>query len=234
MRIEGHQTYAADREMLWSLLHDPNALARVLPGCESLETRGPHGFWGMFVVRMGQTMETFSGVLSLERSVPLESWEFTARGSNLDGAIACRGHVLLSDEGPGLTTLTYVTDIEVSGRPAQLTQRMLQTTARSFARRSLEGLQQQIDARTRGYTPAVKSDGGTRGASSPLALERLVLRRRLILIALVLLAALFFWRRAGNRRERLVAGQLAELLDGAGLASSVPAEPSPALLRVVA
>ena len=234
MKIEGHQTYAANREMLWSLLHDPDALARILPGCESLEARGPHEFQGTFAVRVGQMVEHFSGSLSLEQSVPLESYEFIARGNNPDGAIACRGRVLLSDEGPDHTTLAYEADIEVSGRPAQLTQRMLQTTARSFARRSLEGLQQQIDARTRGYTPAVKSDGVTRGASSPLALERLVLRRRLILIALVLLAALFFWRRAGNRRERLVAGQLAELLDGAGLASSVPAEPSPALLRVVA
>lgn len=235
MKIEGHQTYAVDREMLWSLLHDPIALARVLPGCESLEARGPHGFWGMFVVRVGQTKETFTGTLSLERSVPLESYEFIARGNNPDGAIACWGSVFLSGEAPGHTTLAYTADIDVSGRPAQLTQRMLRTTAQSFARRSLEALQQQIDGGTHGYTvPAARSDGFARGVSSPLTLERLVFRRRMVIIVLALLAALFFWQRTGNRRKRLVAEQVAELLDGAGLASPVSAELSSAPPQVAA
>jgi hypothetical protein len=45
----------------------------------------------------------------------------------------------------------------------------------------------------------------------------------LITAALVLLAALLFFRRAGNRRERLVAEQVAELLDQSGLATSTAA-----------
>lgn len=236
MKIEGHQTYAVDREVLWLLLHDPYALARVLPGCESLEALGSHEFQGTFAVRVGQMMESFSGTLSLEKSIPLESYEFIAKGNNSDGAITCRGRVLLRDEGSNHTTLAYEADIEVSGRPAQLTQRMLLTTARSFARRSFEALQQQIDVRDNVYAtrsgtaPAMSGRGTAHGASSSRSLERLVFRRRLILAALVLLAALFFRQRAANRRERLVAEQVAGLLDGAGLASPTPTDPSPATL----
>ena len=239
MKIEGHQTYAADREMLWSLLHDPDALARILPGCESLEAHGPHEFQGTFAVRVGQMAEHFSGSLSLDQSVPLESYEFIAKGNNPDGAITCRGRVLLSDEGPDHTMLAYEADVEVAGRPAQLTQRMLQTTARAFARRSLEALQEQVDVRTGVHATPVGAVSaawgrGTARVSSPRALDRLVFRRRLILAALVLLAVLFFRQRAANRRERLVAEQVAELLDEVGLASPASDEPSSAALRVSA
>ena len=239
MKIEGHQTYAANREILWSLLHDPDALARLLPGCESLEAHGPHEFQGTFAVRVGQMVEHFSGSLSLEQSVPLESYEFIARGNNPDGAITCRGRVLLSDEGPDHTTLAYEADIEVSGRPAQLTQRMLQTTARSFARRSFEALQEQVDGPAHAHTtPMVAATAawgrGAARASSSRALDRLVFRRRLILAALVLLAVLFFRQRAATRRKHLVAEQVAELLDGAGLTSPASDEPSSAALRVSA
>jgi hypothetical protein len=147
--------------------------------------------------------------------------------------------VLLSDEGSDHTALAYEADIEVSGRPAQLTQRMLQTTARSFARRSFEALQEQVDDRTHahatptGAAPAAWGRGAAR-ASSSRALDRLVFRRRLILAALVLLAVLFFRQRATTRRKRLVAEQVAELLDGAGLTSPASDEPSSAALRVSA
>ena len=234
MRIEGQQTYVTGQEVLWSLLHDPDTLARVLPGCEALEALGPHEFRGTFSIRLGQMVETFTGNLSLERSIPWQSYHFVARGKNPEGVIACRGRVILRDEGQEQTTLAYEAEIEVSGRPAQLTERMLQTTARSFVRRSLDVLQQQVDIRSRVHTTSAWGEGATRSAQSSHALDRLIFRRRLISAALVLLATLFLWRRASNRRERLVAEQVAELLDEAGLITPTSAGLPPVTPRGVA
>lgn len=232
MRIEGQQTYATSRDVLWSLLHDPITLARILPGCESLEAVSADEFRGSFSVRVGQTEETFSGTLSLSRAFPPQSYDFVAQGDNPDGGILCKGRVTLRAEVPDSTTLAYEADIDVSGRPAQLTERMHLTTARSFARRSLDALQQQVAIRTRVYTTSAGNspagwgaNSGPRAPSSP-ALESLMFRRRLITSALVLLVAFFFLRRAGNRRERLVAEQVVELLDQSGLTT-----PSAATMR---
>lgn len=229
MKIEGQQTYATSRDVLWSLLHDPVTLTRILPGCESLEAVSADEFRGSFAVRVGQTVETFSGTLSLSRALPPHSYDFVAQGNNSDGGIHCRGRVTLRAEVPDSTTLAYEADIDVAGRPTQLTDRMLLTTARSFARRSLEALQQQVAIRTRVYTTSAGTPpvgwGGESALRAPTsqALDRLLFRRRLITAALVLLAALLFFRRAGNRRERLVAEQVAELLDQSGLATSTAA-----------
>ncbi len=234
MRIEGQQTFAAGRDVLWSLLHDPVTLARVLPGCESLQAVSTDEFRGTFALRVGQLVETFTGTLLLSRAVPPQSYDFQASGNNPEGAVTCRGRVTLHPEGPDSATLAYTADIEVSGRPAQLTERMLQTTARSYARRSLETLEQQVAIRTRVYTTTVAYAPGAWGAaaanraSSPSSLERLVFRRRLITAALLLLVALFISRRAGNRRERLVAAQVTELLEQSGLATPTPVADSAA------
>lgn len=237
MRIEGQHTYPTTRDVLWSLLHDPLTLARVLPGCESLEATSPEDFRGTFTVRLGQSVETFTGTLSLSRAIPPHSYDFHASGNNPDGALACRGRVTLRAEGPESTTLTYEADVDVSGRPAQLTERMRQTTARSFARRSLEALDQQVAIRTRVYTTTAGYVAGNRHdhVASSKSLERLVFRRRLITVAIFLLVTLFISRRAGNRRERLVTEQVTEMLNQSGLsgvASSI--EPAAAATREIA
>jgi cell division inhibitor SulA len=98
---------------------------------------------------------------------------------------------------------------------------MLQTTARAFARRSLESLQQQVSIRTRVYTTATtRVEPVAVAPPSTAAIEHLVFQRRVAMVILTLLAALFVMRRAGRQRERLVAQQVAELLDQSGVTAT--------------
>ncbi|HIP70806.1 MAG TPA: hypothetical protein EYH05_05355, partial [Anaerolineae bacterium] len=56
------------------------------------------------------------------------------------------GDLHLTEEN-GSTILTYAGDAQVGGRLASVGQRLLETSARAIIRQSLEGLDQQIQAR---------------------------------------------------------------------------------------
>ncbi len=202
MKIAGQQTFAAGREILWSLLHDPVILPRLLPGCRSLQVTSVDQFHGTLALRIGQVTETFEGDLILEQLAPPRSFSFHAAGLNPDGALSCRGRISLQAEGPDSTTLAYEVEFDVDGRPAQVSPRMRRTIAQSFARRSLEALHQQVDIRTRVYTttterrPAPVGDAGR----STAAVERLVMRRRLVAV-LVMALSLLLVRARLHRRQ---------------------------------
>ncbi|MCA9865668.1 MAG: hypothetical protein KC410_04195 [Anaerolineales bacterium] len=202
MNIAGQQTYAAGREVLWALLHDPVVLPHLLPGCQSLVATSTDQYHGAITIRIGQVMETLEGDLLLEPGAPPRSFSFHAEGRNPDGALRCRGRIALQAEGPDATTLTYEAEFETDGRPAQVSSRMHQTIAQSFARRSLEALQKQVDIRTRVYTTTTDRQPAPSTSLSMPAVERLVMRRRAVAVVVMALSLLLVRKRLDRRRAR--------------------------------
>lgn len=232
MKIEGQQTYPATKEVVWSLLHDPLTLEKLIPGCRSIEVVAPDEFRLTVDVRIGQVLEHLEGTLRFDSLVPGHSYGFIAEGGNGDGAINCHGSVRLENLGPELMTLAYEADIDATGRPATVSTRMLQTTARSFARRSLEALQHQVDIRTRVYTTNTSVEADVRHTQPAEDLDRLVIRRRLLVVLAVLVAALFLRQRADRQQATLVARQVAGIIDEAGDRQSLSTKPATAVRSV--
>ena len=202
MRVDGERTFAAGQEVLWSLLHDPISLKQLLPGCESLTAAPADEYRGTLSIRIGQIVEQYEGTLRLEPIVPGRSYSFHAGGRNPDGAVNVAGRVTLHPEGPETTRLAYEADFAVEGRPALVSDRMLVTTARSFARRSLDALQHQVEIRTRTYTTTTAPPAHPLPpAPSTEDIERLVIRRRVMAVLSVLLA-LLIWRNISRRGAR--------------------------------
>lgn len=221
MRIEGQQTYAAGREVLWSLLLDPVILERVIPGCESFEAVAANEYRVTVAVRIGQIVEQFAGSLHLEPTSTRQSMLFRVEGQNPDGAVRCSGRISLQEQGGEATMLSYEADFDVTGRPAGVSSRMLETVARSFARRSREALQRQVEIRTRVYTTTTRRE--EQPIVSPTTiddLDQIVIRRRVLAVISAILAILLVWRSIGRSRERAVSRQVAEILEQAQDVSS--------------
>lgn len=213
MRVEGEQSYAAGREVIWSLLIDPITLKQLLPGCDSLEVVSSDEYHGRLSIRVGQIAEQFSGTLRLEQMIPGHSFTFRAEGQNPDGAVNASGRISLHSEGVEMTRLAYEADFGATGRPAQVSERLLLTTARSFARRCLEALHHQVDIRTRTYTTT--TDRPERTLAPSVNTDdpgHLVIRRRVMGVLSILLL-LLVWRSIDRRRTPLFSGPVAEGLD---------------------
>ena len=199
MKLEGRQTLAAGREVVWSALTDPATLGSILPGCESFEAISAHEFRVTLRMRVGQTVDQFSGTLWLDRVVPFTGFDFQADGEAAAGLIHGRGRVYLEDAAEQQTALCYEADFEVGGGLAAATGRLLQTTGRAFARRSLEGLERQLDLRTRTFTTTAAPAAAPSPAATRVA--RLDAGRRLLAVLGVLLAIVLLWRARGRRRS---------------------------------
>jgi len=217
MKMEGRQTFAAGVELLWTLLNDPLALQQVLPGCETFEAIAANEYRVALALRVGAVTERFEGTLLLERVIPFTRFDFHAEGESPNGLVSCHGRVSLEDGAANgadrHTSLSYEAEIDVGGRLADVSGRLLETTARAFARRTLEGLEKQVAMRTRTYTStldAPEAPAPTAGATHWLAVGRSVGVLFGVLLTLFLLL-----RGLDRRRTRRIAHEVADLLEQA-------------------
>jgi carbon monoxide dehydrogenase subunit G len=209
MRIEGRETFPAHPEIVWSLIGEPGMVERLLPGFELFEPVAPDQYRLELNLRIGKATELLSAMLNLERVVPTVGFDFRAAAQGQSGALNLHGHIALEDQGADCTALSYVIDIDGDQFPA-VSPRMLETTARAFARRSLEALDKQVAIRTRVYTTSA-----FRPEPAPAALTRqnTAILRRLLAVASVLLTLLLLWRGLARRRTRQIAREVAAQLE---------------------
>ncbi|NOX63597.1 MAG: carbon monoxide dehydrogenase subunit G [Chloroflexi bacterium] len=146
MEISGTYTFQAPRQAVWDAIMDPDALSQILPGCESLERVAENEFKGALNVRVGPVQGRFMGKVTLSELNEPESFHMVLDGRGAAGFVRGQGEARL-EEKDGATVLTYSGEAQVGGRIAGVGQRMLDTTARSLTRQSLESLDKLIQHR---------------------------------------------------------------------------------------
>ena len=146
MKLEGTYTFEAPRQAVWEALMDPEVLAKVMPGCEKLEEVEENKYKGILNVKVGPVQGKFEGVVTITEVNPPEGYSIQVDGRGPAGFMKGVGQIRLEDQGE-TTLIHYGGDAQVGGRIASVGQRLLDTTAKSMSRQSLEGLHNQIKAR---------------------------------------------------------------------------------------
>jgi len=134
MTMTGETTLSADRPKVWAMLNDPEVLKVCIPGCESLEKIGDHGFAAVVKTKIGPVSATFRGKVELSDLVPLVGYKIAGEG---DGGVAgfAKGgaRVSLADAEGGGTLLRYNVEAHVGGKIAQLGARLIDGVAKNMA-----------------------------------------------------------------------------------------------------
>ena len=146
MKIEGSHTFNASQDVVWPMLLDPEVLARVMPGCDKLDQIGEGEYEGQLNIKVGPVQGKFKGKVVLSDIQEPESYHLEVNGRGPAGIIKGTGKLHLAEEGE-TTVMNYEGDAQVSGRIAQVGQRLIDTSAKAIIRQSLEGLDQQVQAR---------------------------------------------------------------------------------------
>lgn len=146
MKVEGTHTFSAPRDLVWEMLQDPQVLASVMPGCETLDKTDDNKFQGILMIRIGPVQGKFNGIVTMSDINQPESYNIVVDGKGAPGFVKGSGALHFAAEN-GSTLMTYQGDAQVGGRIASVGQRLLDTSARAIIRQSLEGLDQQINAR---------------------------------------------------------------------------------------
>lgn len=145
MNITGSHTVPASRERVWELLHDPDALQRMVPGCQTLDAETPTKFSATLAVGVGPIRGRFSGSVEIEDLAVPESYKMTLSGQGPTGFVSGEGKINLTEDGDD-TLVEVEADAQVGGTLAQIGSRMIQTAVRMLMGQFFDALTREASA----------------------------------------------------------------------------------------
>lgn len=143
MIVEGEYTFDAPQDLVWQALQDPDVLSSAMPGGEGFTAVGENEYEGNLNVKVGPVQGKFKGNIKLTDIVAPESYTMQVDGKGAPGFVKAVGSLKLTPDGER-THIAYHGDAQVGGRIASVGQRLLDTSAKSIIRQSLDGLNEYL------------------------------------------------------------------------------------------
>ncbi len=162
MKVSGEHRFDAPPAEVWEALLDPEVLAATMPGCQKLELTGENQYEGVLDIKVGPVQGRFQGKVQLSEIDPPNGYTMQLDGQGAPGFVKATARVTVEPDGDS-ALLGYDGDAQVGGRIASVGQRLLDSSARSIIKQSLEGLGAQIAARQSA------GDGGEQEVPAPAA-----------------------------------------------------------------
>ena len=122
MRLEHSFSVPAPVDVAWKALLDPERVAPCLPGATLTGVDGS-AFTGTVKVRMGPIALLYKGTgrfTTADEQAHHAVLEATGKDARGNGTASATVTVTLTDAGGGTTAVGVVTDLTITGRPAQL------------------------------------------------------------------------------------------------------------------
>jgi 2-furoyl-CoA dehydrogenase large subunit len=157
LAMRGEIDLPATPEEVYAVLLDPQALARVIPGCHAMESVGENQYRADITLGIGVVKARYAAQVQLSELNPPHSLRLAGRGSSSLGEADGSGSVTLQAIAGG-TRLTYDYDVAVGGKVAAVGSRMLEGAAKIILRQLFEQLGKQA-----------RREPGASSASSPAA-----------------------------------------------------------------
>jgi carbon monoxide dehydrogenase subunit G len=115
MEIIDEHRVNASREEVWRALNDPQVLMEVVPGCESMVSRGSNNFEATVRVAVGPIRARFAGAVALQNIDPPNSYLIVGEGKGGTADFAKRqARVSLLPDAAG-TLVKYVVSAQLEG-----------------------------------------------------------------------------------------------------------------------
>jgi uncharacterized protein len=121
MRFTDVRRVAAPIDHVWTALHDPAVLQRVIPGCRELEAIGADRYAATLAASVGCLADTYRGTFSIEDLRPGSELTVRVDGRGRCGSLEVELRVRLTADDPlGSTSLDYDARATVGGLVSRL------------------------------------------------------------------------------------------------------------------
>jgi uncharacterized protein len=150
MKLSGKYQFDADQQTVWDLLMNPNAIARALPGVETLTPiEGEDLAWRASAkIGVAAISGTFTGTIRMTELQPPARYRLNVSGEGQQSAVG--GFALISlapGADPAKTDLSWEGEATISGKLAGIGQRLIAMTANMMANQFFQGLAKQLPPR---------------------------------------------------------------------------------------
>jgi carbon monoxide dehydrogenase subunit G len=147
MKIEGEYTFDSPRDEVWKVVRDPEALAKCVPGIQSVTKVNDQEFKGEIAVRIGPLSGTFGGRVMVSNEVPPVSCTLTVEGTGKIGFLKGSGEVMLSEQPDGKTLMKYSGEAQIGGKVASVGQRLFDSVSKGMIKQGLDKLNEILKER---------------------------------------------------------------------------------------
>lgn len=146
MKLEGQHPFKADPALVYGLLHDPEVLARCIPGCESLTPEGPGEYSTTLKVGISSIQGVYRAKVKLDDSTPPARFRIVIDAKGPQGFVRGGGDIELSPAEAD-TVVSYRGDAQLGGTLAGVGQRMLQGAAKMMVSQFFTAIEAEVEAR---------------------------------------------------------------------------------------
>ncbi len=146
--MSGEERIEAPIAKVWEALNDPEILKACIPGCQSLEKTTDTDLAAVVALKIGPIKAKFNGEVKLENLKPPYSYTLSGEGKGGIAGFAKGGaDVVLKEDGPDATILTYTAKADVGGKIAQLGSRLIASTSKKLAGEFFSTFNQTVSAK---------------------------------------------------------------------------------------
>ncbi|MFQ5915314.1 MAG: CoxG family protein [Nitrospinota bacterium] len=146
MNVRGIHKFEVDKQALWDLLMDTDALAATIPGCQRLTETAPSVFEAKLNVGVAPVKGEFSGSVKMEDLNPPSGYRLIVEGSGAPGFLKGTTDVRLESDGEN-TVMHVDGEVQVGGVIAGVGQRMLGGVAKLLMGQFFKALEKQLAQR---------------------------------------------------------------------------------------
>jgi hypothetical protein len=139
LKIAGAHHLPFPPEQSYSMLQDPDLLARAIPGCESLERIGESEFRMKMKMVMAAVSGNFEGKVRIADQAPPSGFRLIVEGTGKIGFVKGEGALKICPHQDG-TEVVYDGDVQVGGTIAAVGQRLIDVTSKAMIKKFFEKL----------------------------------------------------------------------------------------------
>jgi uncharacterized protein len=146
MLLTGKHTVNAPIEKIWSMLMDPDVLARITPAITSLERVDEDNFTAIADVKIGPIKGRFTGTLKISERVEPTNFNLTVQQNSGMGNAAAVMAMTLNALSPEQTEVSFNGDVRLSGTLAVMGGRVITPVANMLSKMFFDDLQKEVNA----------------------------------------------------------------------------------------
>ena len=132
MKLAGSYKLNVKKEIVWQALNNPDILKQCIPGCESFKKESDTVFKAIATNQIGPMNATFSGTVTLSNIQENQSYTLSGEGHSSVGFANGSADIKLKEENES-TILSYVVNVNVGGKVAQLGSRLIDGVAKKMS-----------------------------------------------------------------------------------------------------
>jgi len=172
MKVDGTRSFAATREVVWSVINDPVQMAELMPGVQSFDVQDDRHWSAKVKIPLGLGgLKMSINFDKVEEREP-EFAKLHAKGTGVGALMDMETQFHLAEEGAG-TAMHWEADVRIAGPVGSMGQRVLQPIVNQQVSNVLNALDKQVvEAQARVGSPASPGGGspastGSAGAPEP-------------------------------------------------------------------